>query len=205
MRPSAVQRENSALQGIARSPNATCGSSIRKRLAETFPLDLGAGQQNHARAHASTMLQRHPRIAANRVWCGRKDLNLHEFPHQNLNLARLPIPPRPHVSDVLLRTGVSQQHDMIPNHKRVSQENIRTSKRPRPKAFATATPPQHTAACTRRPARNIQRPRLRLRAPTAANARPSTNPSRSRASIPPPRPDRSARKRLRSRRCGHRR
>ena len=29
-------------------------------------------------------------------WCGRKDLNLHELPHQNLNLARLPIPPRPH-------------------------------------------------------------------------------------------------------------
>ena len=27
---------------------------------------------------------------------GDKDLNLHEFPHQNLNLARLPIPPRPH-------------------------------------------------------------------------------------------------------------
>ena len=31
-------------------------------------------------------------------WCGRKDLNLHEFPHQNLNLARLPIPPRPHAA-----------------------------------------------------------------------------------------------------------
>ncbi len=30
------------------------------------------------------------------LWCGRKDLNLHESPHQNLNLARLPIPPRPH-------------------------------------------------------------------------------------------------------------
>ena len=31
------------------------------------------------------------------LWCGRKDLNLHGLPHQNLNLARLPIPPRPPV------------------------------------------------------------------------------------------------------------
>ena len=30
-------------------------------------------------------------------WCGRRDLNPHGFLHQILNLARLPIPPRPRV------------------------------------------------------------------------------------------------------------
>ena len=43
-------------------------------------------------------------------WCGRKDLNLHEFPHQNLNLARLPIPPRPHGVCIALATTRSD-HD----------------------------------------------------------------------------------------------
>ena len=33
-------------------------------------------------------------------WCGRRDLNPHDFRHGNLNPARLPIPPRP-----LGRTG----------------------------------------------------------------------------------------------------
>ena len=28
-------------------------------------------------------------------WCGRRDLNPHGLRHQNLNLACLPIPPRP--------------------------------------------------------------------------------------------------------------
>src|ERR1700722_422582 len=30
-----------------------------------------------------------------RAWCGRRDLNPHDFRHWNLNPARLPIPPRP--------------------------------------------------------------------------------------------------------------
>ena len=30
-------------------------------------------------------------------WCGREDSNFHGFPHSDLNAARLPIPPRPHV------------------------------------------------------------------------------------------------------------
>ena len=30
-----------------------------------------------------------------RRWCGRRDLNPHDFRHENLNLACLPIPPRP--------------------------------------------------------------------------------------------------------------
>src|SRR5689334_12504312 len=29
------------------------------------------------------------------AWCGRRDLNPHDFRHGNLNPARLPIPPRP--------------------------------------------------------------------------------------------------------------
>ena len=32
------------------------------------------------------------------IWCGKQDLNLHEAnAHKNLNLARLPIPPFPHL------------------------------------------------------------------------------------------------------------
>ncbi len=31
-----------------------------------------------------------------KVWCGRRDLNSHTLRRQNLNLVRLPIPPRPH-------------------------------------------------------------------------------------------------------------
>ena len=30
-------------------------------------------------------------------WCGRQELNLHVVKHQSLNLARLPIPPRPQI------------------------------------------------------------------------------------------------------------
>ena len=29
------------------------------------------------------------------IWCGRRDLNPHAFRRQNLNLVRLPVPPRP--------------------------------------------------------------------------------------------------------------
>ncbi len=29
-------------------------------------------------------------------WCGRRDSNPHTLRYQNLNLARLPVPPRPH-------------------------------------------------------------------------------------------------------------
>ena len=31
-------------------------------------------------------------------WCGREDSNFHGLPHSDLNAARLPIPPRPHVT-----------------------------------------------------------------------------------------------------------
>ena len=33
------------------------------------------------------------RVGTRRYWCGREDSNLHEFPHWNLNPARLPVPP----------------------------------------------------------------------------------------------------------------
>ena len=39
--------------------------------------------------------RRHWRSAGN--WCGRRDLNPHDFRHQILNLACLPIPPRPRI------------------------------------------------------------------------------------------------------------
>ncbi len=34
-------------------------------------------------------------------WCGRRDSNSHTLLHQNLNLACLPIPPRPHKTAIL--------------------------------------------------------------------------------------------------------
>ena len=37
-----------------------------------------------------------PTAASRRRWCGRRDLNPHGLRHQILNLACLPIPPRPH-------------------------------------------------------------------------------------------------------------
>ena len=35
-------------------------------------------------------------VLPEKSWCGRRDLNSYACRHQNLNLARLPIPPRPH-------------------------------------------------------------------------------------------------------------
>src|SRR5262249_1425620 len=37
----------------------------------------------------------HGKLARPSIWCGRRDLNPHDLRHQNLNLARLPISPRP--------------------------------------------------------------------------------------------------------------
>ena len=37
-------------------------------------------------------------------WCGRRDLNPHDFHHRNLNPARLPVPPRPLAGSRLLDT-----------------------------------------------------------------------------------------------------
>lgn len=46
-------------------------------------------------------LHRPPLFLINREincrWCGREDSNFHGLPHSDLNAARLPIPPRPHV------------------------------------------------------------------------------------------------------------
>ena len=36
-------------------------------------------------------------ISGKSDWCGREDSNFHGLPHSDLNAARLPIPPRPHV------------------------------------------------------------------------------------------------------------
>ena len=34
------------------------------------------------------------------AWCGREDSNLHGLPRYHLKVVRLPIPPRPHVSEI---------------------------------------------------------------------------------------------------------
>ena len=45
-------------------------------------------------------------------WCGRRDLNPHDFRHWNLNPARLPVPPRPQIhnrrSGLPLRNGAGR-------------------------------------------------------------------------------------------------
>src|SRR5689334_12694993 len=38
------------------------------------------------------------RLESREGWCGRRDLNPHDFRHWNLNPARLPVPPRPRLS-----------------------------------------------------------------------------------------------------------
>ena len=49
-----------------------------------------------------------------KVWCGRRDSNSHTLRHQNLNLACLPIPPRPHTFMMYPKIGVddgARTHD----------------------------------------------------------------------------------------------
>src|SRR5262249_50261933 len=43
------------------------------------------------------------------VWCGRRDLNPHDLRHQNLNLARLPVSPRPRTRDAPTRRATADR------------------------------------------------------------------------------------------------
>jgi hypothetical protein len=48
------------------------------------------------------------------TWCGQEDSNFHPFRNNDLNVARLPIPPWPHLSSV--RAGVSSKYSGFCKH-----------------------------------------------------------------------------------------
>ena len=47
-------------------------------------------------------------MLSSRKWCGREDSNFHGLPHSDLNAARLPIPPRPHITSTSRGDSKSQ-------------------------------------------------------------------------------------------------
>ncbi len=59
-----------------------------------------AATKKHSGASGLVHEERPPpqlREESGRKWCGREDSNFHGLPHSDLNAARLPIPPRPHM------------------------------------------------------------------------------------------------------------
>ena len=84
----------------AHSPQGSCGL----RPCRTLPAPL---RKPFARANASTLnscrsscLRKNKTLhkAGSYFWCGRQELNLHGVNHKILSLARLPVPPRPHLA-----------------------------------------------------------------------------------------------------------
>jgi hypothetical protein len=69
-----------------------------------------------------------------RVWCGRRDLNPHGRSHQNLNLACLPIPPRPHGAERLKPTRRGLTRGMAEGVRKWADISARTAKDQCPKA-----------------------------------------------------------------------
>ena len=48
-----------------------------------------------SKGYADFVLLDKNKAQLDRQWCGRRDLNPHDLRHQNLNLACLPVSPRP--------------------------------------------------------------------------------------------------------------
>ena len=70
----------------------SCSFSGAGNGARTRHLRLGKAalyQMSYSRILKSTL-----------KWCGRRDSNSYTLRHRNLNPARLPIPPRPHINNV---------------------------------------------------------------------------------------------------------
>src|SRR5690606_10545546 len=57
-------------------------------------------------------------------WCGREDSNFHGLPHSDLNAARLPIPPRPHVTKEPVLAGPAHVANRFGAHKYANQGNV---------------------------------------------------------------------------------
>ena len=61
------------------------------------------------------------------VWCGRRDSNPHESPRQDLNLVRLPVPPRPHspnIRGLLMIAEFSLQPSGLPLRNRIRSGKV---------------------------------------------------------------------------------
>ena len=72
--------------------------------------------------------------------CGREDLNLHPFRDQDLNLARLPVPPRPHELATCVFILHDASSDLLPgesaNHRGFAQaEPAEANRSPLPNKF----------------------------------------------------------------------
>lgn len=84
---------------------------------------------------------------ASGTWCGRRDLNPHGLRHQNLNLACLPISPRPPGHGQRRRERQSNQIDLAVNlARRISATLIEHFARPRknPIIFGRSVRPNRT-------------------------------------------------------------
>ena len=68
-------------------------------------------------------------------WCGREDSNFHGLPHSDLNAARLPIPPRPHVTKETGRNRPAACSKSLPAKQALFGRWLQppTSRLPRPK------------------------------------------------------------------------
>lgn len=110
--------QNSSLSWAAASMRSWPSWAIRKRKRVRFtPGAWSAGSWPNQRSRGSTCPTHgsdvgHFRIQVienhtlwKRAWCGREDSNFHGLPHSDLNAARLPIPPRPHVAGGRFVTG----------------------------------------------------------------------------------------------------
>ena len=81
---------------------AASGTQILEDFSTMTAQDLGTnfsitdGKRFRPSADSSvTCIALLPSIPGISSWCGRRDLNPHALRHENLNLACLPIPPRP--------------------------------------------------------------------------------------------------------------
>src|SRR3954454_10349098 len=72
----------------------TVGDRRHRRALRTIPAIRAGSGHRIARDWISV----HETWGCAAVWCGREDSNFHGLPHSDLNAARLPIPPRPHVA-----------------------------------------------------------------------------------------------------------
>ncbi len=72
-------------------------SRLRNGAAERAPFRCAAANLQACNAQAEAIAERWRFSARKRSWCGRRDLNPHDLRHWNLNPARLPVPPRPHI------------------------------------------------------------------------------------------------------------
>ena len=83
-----VKRKNADNRILPFPVNGSPSARFRKRNVT----DVGKPTRTRPEARTKTKGEAEPLLL---LWCGQQDLNLHESPHKNLNLTRLPISPCP--------------------------------------------------------------------------------------------------------------